>query len=152
MADSTSSEIYSMRTRDKLIFFAIGIYFGIVISKSEAISWFRIQEMFRFQSFHMYGLLMSGVITGALSLKVIRSLKLKTIKGEPLELEPKDTKPWKGYLLGGSCFGLGWAFTGACPGPLYTLIGTGLTVMVVPLLFAFVGAWTYGYFKPKLPH
>lgn len=138
--------------RDKIIFVALGIYFGIVISKSEAISWFRIQEMFRFQSFHMYGLLMSGVVTAAFCLKVIRSLNIKTIDGTEIEVPPKETGPWKGYLLGGSCFGIGWAFTGACPGPLYTLIGSGLTVMIVPLFFALVGAWTYGYLKPKLPH
>lgn len=147
-----SPSTYTMSLRNKLIFIAIGIYFGIVISKSEAISWFRIQEMFRFQSFHMYGLLMSGVVTAALSLKIIRTFKIKTIDGEPIEVAPKETKPWKAYLLGGACFGIGWAFTGACPGPLYTLIGTGLTIMAVPLLFAFVGAWTYGYLKPKLPH
>ncbi len=138
--------------RDKLIFLALGIYFGIVISKSEAISWFRIQEMFRFQSFHMYGLLFSGVITAAICLKIIRSLGLKTIQGEPAVLAPKDSSTWRNYLLGGTCFGIGWAFTGACPGPLYTLIGTGLTVMIVPLCFAFLGAWTYGYLKPRLPH
>lgn len=143
---------YKMPVRDKIIFIVIGIYFGIVISKSEAISWFRIQEMFRFHSFHMYGLLMSGVITAALSLKVIRSLNIKTIDGKEIVVEPKDMKPWRAYLLGGTCFGVGWALTGACPGPLYTLVGTGLTVMIVPLFFAFVGAWTYGYLKPKLPH
>lgn len=143
---------YKMSLRDKIIFIAIGIYFGIVISKSEAISWFRIQEMFRFQSFHMYGLLMSGVLTAAVSLRIIRTFNIKTIDGNEINVEPKDMKPWRGYLLGGSCFGVGWALTGACPGPLYTLVGTGLTVMIVPLLFAFAGAWTYGYFKPKLPH
>lgn len=141
-----------MSVRDVIIFIVIGIYFGIVISKSEAISWFRIQEMFRFQSFHMYGLLMMGVITAALSLKLIRSFSIKTIDGAPIEVAPKDDTIWKAYLLGGTCFGVGWAFTGACPGPLYTLIGTGMTIMIVPLFFAFVGAWTYGYFKSKLPH
>lgn len=141
-----------MSTRDKILFVAIGIYFGIVLAKSEAISWFRIQEMFRFQSFHMYGIMISAIFTAALSLKLLRSFSVKTIDGEKIELAPKDTKPWKAYLLGGTCFGIGWAFTGACPGPLYILIGTGLTIMIVPLCFAFIGAWTYGYLKPKLPH
>jgi uncharacterized membrane protein YedE/YeeE len=142
----------TLSLRDKLVFIVLGIYFGIVISKSEAISWFRIQEMFRFQSFHMYGLLFSAILTAAVSLKIIRNLNLKDINGREIAVEDKDRSVWKSYLLGGMCFGIGWALTGACPGPLYTLIGTGMTVMIVPLFFALVGAWTYGYLKPKLPH
>lgn len=149
MTDSSKS---SLSIRDKLIFVLMGIYFGIVISKSEAISWFRIQEMFRFQSIHMYGLLCSAILTAAFSLKVIRSLNLKDVNGREIVVDEKDKTVWKSYLLGGMCFGIGWALTGACPGPLYTLIGTGMTVMIVPLFFALVGAWTYGYLKPKLPH
>ena len=141
-----------LTARDKLVFILLGVYFGIVISKSEAISWFRIQEMFRFQSFYMYGLLISAILTAAISLKILRSLNLKDISGREIVVEEKDKTVWKSYLFGGLCFGVGWALTGACPGPLYTLIVTGMTVMIVPLFFALVGAWTYGYLKPKLPH
>ncbi|MBK6909385.1 MAG: YeeE/YedE family protein [bacterium] len=143
---------FKLSLRQTIIYLALGIYFGIIISKSEAISWFRIQEMFRFHSFHMYGLLMGGVVTAAFCLKLIRSFGIKNIDGEAIEVPPKETETWKAYLLGGACFGIGWAFTGACPGPLYTLVGTGMTIMLVPLFFALVGAWTYGYLRPKLPH
>ena len=132
----------------KYLFF--GILFGIILVKAEVISWFRIQEMFRLQSFHMYGVIGSAVAVGALSVFLIKKFKLKTIYGEPIEFVPKKYN--KGNIYGGLLFGFGWAMTGACPGPLFAQIGTGATVIIVTLLSAIAGTWVYGYFRPKLPH
>lgn len=127
-----------------------GVLFGILLVKSEVISWFRIQEMFRLQSFHMYGVLGSAVITGIISVWLLKKFKAKTLQGEPIILQPK--KFTKGQIYGGLLFGFGWAITGACPGPLYAQIGTGATVVVVTLLSAIAGTWLYGLLKEKLPH
>lgn len=129
-----------------------GIFFGFVLIKSEVVSWFRIQEMFRFDSIHMYGVLASAIVVGAISIKIINRLKLSDIDGNPMELEPKDNTLTRRYIIGGLLFGLGWALTGACPGPLYVLSGSGLLIMLVPLLSAIAGAWAYGWLRPKLPH
>lgn len=126
-----------------------GILFGIILVKSEAISWFRIQEMFRLQSFHMYGLIGSAIIVGMLSIFIIKKFKIKTIDGENIHFEKKKFN--KGQIYGGLLFGFGWALTGACPGPLFALIGNGATVIIVTLFSAIVGTWVYGYFKEKLP-
>ena len=128
----------------------MGIFFGILITKAEVISWFRIQEMFRFQSFHMYGIMGSAVAVGMLSVFIIKRFKLKTIHGEEIKIEPK--KYHKGYFAGGTIFGLGWAMTGACPGPLYALVGNGFTVMFVAIFFAVLGTFTYGLVRHRLPH
>ena len=128
----------------------VGIIFGIVFVKSEVISWFRIQEMFRLQSFHMYGIIGSAVIIGMISILIIKKFNIKTIYGEPIKIRPKTFD--KGQIYGGLLFGFGWALTGACPGPLYALIGTGVTVIAVTLLSAIFGTWCYGYFRDKLPH
>ena len=128
----------------------VGILFGIVFVKAEIISWFRIQEMFRFESFHMYGVIGSAVVVGMISVFVIKKFNIKTIYGEPIKITPKVFN--KGNIYGGLLFGMGWALTGACPGPLYAQIGTGVTVVVVTLLSAIIGTWFYGYFKDKLPH
>ena len=128
----------------------VGILFGIVFVKAEIISWFRIQEMFRFESFHMYGVIGSAVVVGMISVFVIKKFNVKTIYGEPIKITPKVFN--KGNIYGGLLFGMGWALTGACPGPLYAQIGTGVTVVVVTLFSAIVGTWFYGYFKDKLPH
>lgn len=128
----------------------VGLLFGIVFIKAEIISWYRIQEMFRFQSFHMYGVIGSAVIVGALSVFIIKKFKLKTIYGEQVEFH--DKKFNKGQIIGGLLFGFGWAITGACPGPIFAQIGSGTTVMVVTLFFAIVGTWVYGYFRDQLPH
>lgn len=133
-----------------LKYLIIGIVFGIVFVKSEVISWFRIQEMFRLQSFHMYGIIGSAVITGIISVFFIKKLNIKTIYGEPIRIAPKMFN--KGQIYGGLIFGLGWAMTGACPGPLFAQIGTGATVVAVPLLSAIAGTWVYGKFRDKLPH
>jgi len=128
----------------------VGALFGIVLVKSEVVSWFRIQEMFRLQSFHMYGVIGSAVVTGIISVWLIKKFKIKTIYGEPIELHPKQFN--KGQIYGGLLFGAGWALTGACPGPLYALIGTGATVIIITLLSAIAGTWVYGRLREKLPH
>lgn len=128
----------------------VGIAFGIVFLKAEIISWFRIQEMFRFQSFHMYGVIGSAVMVGMISVWLIKKTGMKTIYGENIEFHPKKFN--KGQIYGGLMFGLGWAITGACPGPLFALIGSGATVILVTLLSAIAGTWTYGLLREKLPH
>ena len=132
-------------------YIATGIILGIVLVKSEAVSWYRIFEMFRFESFHMYGIIGSAVITGVLLIQVSRRLKIKNINGTPIELAPKNKSNYR-YLFGGILFGLGWALTGACPGPIFTLIGTGLFSMIIVLFAAVVGTFVYGILKNKLPH
>jgi len=128
----------------------IGILFGFVFTKAEVISWFRIQEMFRLESFFMYGVIGSAIFTAMISILIIRKFKIKTINGEPIKLA--DKKFNKGNIYGGLIFGLGWAMTGACPGPLFAQIGTGATVIAVTLLSAILGTWVYGKFRDKLPH
>lgn len=127
-----------------------GILFGITLTKAEVISWFRIQEMFRLQSFHMFGVIGSAVMVGALSVFIIKKLKIKTIYGEEIDLHPKSFN--KGQVIGGLLFGFGWAMTGACPGPLFAQIGSGATVIIVSLLSAIAGTWVYGLLRDKLPH
>jgi uncharacterized membrane protein YedE/YeeE len=134
------------------VVFALGVYFGIVLVKSEAVSWFRIQEMFRFDSFHMYGILGSAVLVAGLSLIAIRRLGLTDPAGRPARIGPRDAGRTRSRLAGGFVFGCGWALLGACPGPIYALIGTGATVLVVALASAVAGAWAYGHLRPKLPH
>jgi uncharacterized protein len=131
-------------------FLALGIIFGFILIKAEVISWFRIQEMFRFQSFHMYGIICSAIVVGLISVQIIKRFNVKTTSGEPIKIEPKKFN--KGNIIGGFMFGLGWAMTGACPGPLYALIGSGLLVVAVVLLSAVFGTYVYGVIKDKLPH
>ncbi len=135
-----------------LIYLAVGIYFGIVLVRSEVVSWFRIQEMFRFQAFHMYGIIGSAVVVAALSIQIIKRLGITTVTGEPIVLSPKVWGTGTRYWLGGTIFGLGWALLGACPGPIFALLGSGVTVMVVALAAALLGTWTYGLLRPRLPH
>ena len=135
----------------KLIkYFIAGTFFGFVLIKSEVVSWFRIQEMFRFQSFHMYGVMMSAMAVGITSVFLIKKFKAKTISGEEIKIETKKFT-W-GNVFGGFIFGLGWALTGACPGPLYALVGAGVYVMAVALLAAVFGTYIYGMIRNKLPH
>jgi uncharacterized membrane protein YedE/YeeE len=133
-----------------LKYLIVGILFGIVFVKAEIISWFRIQEMFRLQSFHMYGIIGSAVMVGAISVFLIKKFKIKTLGGEEIKIEPKTFN--KGQIYGGLMFGIGWAMTGACPGPLYAQIGYGASVVIVVLLSAILGTWVYGKFRDKLPH
>ena len=127
-----------------------GILFGILLVKSEVISWYRIQEMFRLQSFHMYGVIGSAVVTGIISILLIKKFNIKTIYGEKIIITSKKFD--KGQIFGGLIFGFGWAITGACPGPLYAQIGTGATVIIITLLSAIAGTWFYGLIREKLPH
>lgn len=127
-----------------------GIVFGIILVKSEVISWYRIQEMFRLQSFHMYGIIGSAVVVGIISVWLIKKFKVKTIHGEPISLPQKPYH--KGVIYGGIIFGLGWALTGACPGPLFALAGAGYSVMIIALLSAVAGTYVYGLIRKKLPH
>jgi uncharacterized membrane protein YedE/YeeE len=133
-----------------LKYFAAGILFGIILVKSEVVSWFRIQEMFRFQSFHMYGVIGSAIVVGIISIQLIKIFRIKSIHGEPIELHPKPFN--KGQVFGGLLFGFGWALTGACPGPLYALIGSGALVIIVALGSAIAGTWVYGLLRARLPH
>lgn len=127
-----------------------GLLFGILLVKSEVISWFRIQEMFRLKSFHMYGVIGSAVATGMLSVWLIKKYKVKTIYGEPIVLPSKKFN--KGQVYGGLLFGAGWALTGACPGPLFAQVGAGATVIIVSIVSAIAGTWVYGHVREKLPH
>jgi len=135
-----------------LPYFLLGGAFGFVLIEAEVVSWFRIQEMFRFEAFHMYGIIGAAVITAALSLAAIKRLGLRGVDGQRLALEPKALGSGVRYLAGGTMFGLGWALTGACPGPLVALVGSGVPVMLVAVLSALAGTWTYGLLRPKLPH
>lgn len=129
-----------------------GMYFGFVLVKSEVVSWFRIQEMFRFQDFHMYGIIGSAIIVGIISIQIIKWYNIPDIEGNPISIPPTDTSQWKRYIIGGTLFGLGWALLGACPGPIFALLGTGLTIMLVPIATAIFGTWLYGVVRNKLPH
>jgi uncharacterized membrane protein YedE/YeeE len=131
-------------------YLAVGILFGIVFVKAEIVSWFRIQEMFRLQSFHMYGVIGSAIITAALSVWLIKKFRIRTIYGEPITFHNKKFN--KGQVYGGLLFGFGWALTGACPGPLFAQLGMGITVVLVIILSAIAGTWIYGKFRDRLPH
>ena len=133
-----------------LKYLVLGTFFGIILVKAEIISWFRIQEMFRLQSFHMYGVIGSAVVVGIISVWLIKKFKVRTIYGEPIQLPSKKFN--KGQVYGGLLFGFGWALTGACPGPLFAQIGSGATVIIITLLSAIAGTWVYGYLRDKLPH
>ena len=127
-----------------------GIVFGVVFVKSEIISWFRIQEMFRFESFHMYGVIGTAVVVGAISVMLIKRFQARTIYGEPIVIHPKEFN--KGQIFGGLLFGLGWAITGACPGPLFAQIGAGFGAITITFLSAVAGTWVYGAVRERLPH
>ncbi|MEY8869198.1 DUF6691 family protein [Meridianimaribacter flavus] len=134
-----------------LKFLLVGIFFGIVLVKSEAVSWYRIYEMFKFESFHMYGIIGSAVVTGILLLQIAKILKLKNIEGTQVNVPKKDMGLTR-YIVGGSIFGLGWALSGACPGPMYILVGTGVFSMLIVIAAAIFGTYIYGVLKDKLPH
>jgi len=134
-----------------LKFILAGILFGIIMSKSEAISWYRMQEMFRFQSFHMYGLMGTAVVLGSIAVFLIKKFYVKDYTGSPIVIQDKD-KSFARYMLGGTIFGLGWALTGACPGPMFVNIGHGYFGMLVVIFGALIGTFLYGVFKNKLPH
>lgn len=133
-----------------LKYLVVGVLFGVVFVKAEVVSWFRIQEMFRLQSFHMYGIIGSAVVVGLVSVWLIKKFNIKTIDGKPIAFSVKTFN--KGQIYGGLLFGFGWAITGACPGPLFAQIGTGATVIAITLLSAIAGTWVYGWLRDRLPH
>jgi uncharacterized membrane protein YedE/YeeE len=147
---SVSSEANTNAWYTNLKYTVFGMAFGIVLVKGEVVSWFRIQEMFRLQSFHMYGVIGSALMVGIISVWLIKRFKIKSLSGEKIEFLPRPFS--KGQIYGGLLFGLGWALTGACPGPVYAQIGSGFTVVIVTLLSAITGVWVYGLFREKLPH
>lgn len=128
----------------------LGIFFGFILVKTEVISWFRIQEMFRLQSFHMYGVIGTAVLVGAISVAIIKRFHIKTIEGETVRLPKRKFQ--KGQIIGGLLFGFGWAITGACPGPIYAQIGAGFPAVIITLFSAIAGTWVYGYLRDRLPH
>ena len=135
------------------VYLLVGIFFGVILIKSEVACWFRIQEMFRFQSFHMYGIIGSAIAVSALSILLLKKLGWKSLSGDPIQIPPKEMKPGAvRYWLGGTIFGMGWALTGACPGPIYALIGSGVTVFIVAMASALLGTWVYALSRPNLPH
>jgi uncharacterized membrane protein YedE/YeeE len=144
--NSSTAENFS----SNLKYVMVGIFFGIVFVKAEIVSWFRIQEMFRLDSFHMYGVIGTAVVVATISTLIIKKFKIKTIAGE--EVVFSERKFDKGNIIGGLCFGFGWALTGACPGPMYGLVGSGFLVFVIALLSAVAGTYIYGAFRDKLPH
>ncbi|WP_133274496.1 DUF6691 family protein [Hymenobacter radiodurans] len=133
-----------------LKYLVLGVVFGLILTKSEAVSWFRIQEMFRFQSFHMYGIMVTAVLVGLISIQLIKRYHLKSINGEPIAIA--DKKYSHGTWIGGIIFGVGWAITGACPGPLFAQLGSGVAAATVMILAALAGTWTYSALREKLPH
>ena len=134
-----------------LKYLIVGIFFGIIMTKSEIISWYRIQEMFRFDSFHMYGIIGTAISLGMLGIFLIKKLKVKNVYGEDIVFTDKNRSIPR-YLIGGIIFGLGWAVTGVCPGPVFVLLGHGYTIFLVTLLSAVIGTFVYGLLRDKLPH
>ena len=141
-----------MRAKDLITFFILGIFFGFILMKAEVISWFRIQEMFFFDSFHMYGVIGSAIVVGALGILWIKKSNVKDSDGNPITIPPKDPSQVTRYIVGGSIFGLGWSLIGACPAPMFTLVGAGATVFVVPILTAILGTYVYGMVRHQIPH
>ncbi len=137
-----------MRT---LVYLGIGILFGITMFKSEAASWFRIYEMFTFDSFHMYGIIGTALIIGVITIQLIKKFQIPSFYGEKIIFTSKE-KGWKRYLIGGVIFGLGWALAGACPGPMFTLLGAGFFPILIVIIAATLGTFLYGLLKDKLPH
>lgn len=129
----------------------LGVLFGITLTKAEIVSWFRIYEMFKFQSFHMYGVIGSAVVLGIIITRIIKVRKMKSISGDPIDIPPKKFS-YPRYLIGGTIFGLGWALTGACPGPMFILVGNGYLVVLVAIASGLLGTYVYGLMRHKLPH
>ena len=155
--DISSQPVVSARTPVQtasalVAYLLLGTAFGVALTKSEVVSWFRIQEMFRFQSPRMYEIIASAVLAATVSLALIKRLEVRTLCGDPIEIPPKKLGYGVSYLVGGTIFGLGWALTGACPGPLFALVGNGLTVMAAAIASALAGTWLYGVLRRRLPH
>ena len=151
-ADNVADPARSWSGITWLAYFLLGVCFGITLTQSEVLSWFRIQEMFRFQSPRMYEIIAAAIMVAAASIALIKRLGLKTLAGELIMIPPKSLGLGVRYAVGGTIFGLGWALVGACPGPLFALLGNGVTVMIVSIGSALAGTWLYGFLKPHLPH
>lgn len=150
IADCAAETDRPSRPLQLLTFFAVGLMFGLVLTKAEVTSWVRMQEMFQFQSFHLYGVIGSAIITAALGVQLLRRSGIKSRSGQPIIW--KKINFHKGQIFGGSLFGVGWALTGACPGPIFATIGSGHSVFIVILVSALAGTWTYGWLRNRLPH
>lgn len=150
VCDAPNSQVDGEKGLQLIKYLIIGVIFGIVFVKGEIISWFRIQEMFRLQSFYMYGVIGSAIVTGIVSIQIIKYFGIKTINRETIIIPKKEFR--KGQIIGGFIFGLGWALTGACPGPLFAQIGSGFSVILVTFISALAGTWLYGRFSHKLPN
>jgi hypothetical protein len=150
--EDVRSASVAIRPKYLVVYLLLGIAFGIVLTRSEVVSWFRIQEMFRFQSFRMYGIIGSAIATAAAFVELIKRVKLKSVSGEIIAIPRKELGSGVRYAVGGAIFGLGWALTGACPGPLFALNGDGISVMIVAVLSALAGTWVYAWLRPRLPH
>jgi len=138
--------------KDFLKYLSAGTLFGFLLMKSEVVSWFRIQEMFRFDSIHMYGIIGLAILVGMISVQIIKRNNVKDLEGKPITIPPKDPSQLSRYIIGGSLFGLGWALLGACPGPMFALLGGGVTIIIVPILAAMAGTYVYGLLRTSLPH
>lgn len=143
--------VSTTQTRGLVRYLLLGTFFGLVLIKSEVVSWYRIQEMFRFGSFHMYGVFLTAIPTAMLSVALIKRLRVRAVTGDPITFTLKAPARYR-YLVGGTLFGLGWGLTGACPGPIAALIGGGASVFLVVLLSAVAGTWVYGVLRSRLPH
>jgi hypothetical protein len=141
-----------IRSAELAKYLAVGAALGIVLVKTEVVSWYRIQEMFRFQSFHMFGVLGSAMLTALISVEILKRTNARTISGEPISIPPKELGKGHRYWIGGVIFGLGWALSGACPGPVFALVGSGATAYIAVGIAALVGTWTYGLLRPHLLH
>lgn len=133
-------------------YFIVGVVFGVILTKGEIISWFRMQEMFRFQGFYMFGVFATALPTAILTVQLLKRQQLRALTGEPIATVPKTLGTGRRYVFGGVLFGIGWALTGACPGPLFALLGSGVPVMIAVIVSALLGTWTYGVLRPRLPH
>lgn len=135
----------------QVIYLLVGVVFGIIMYKSEAASWFRIYEMFRLESFHMYGIIGTALVFGILFVFIIKRFRIKSFNGESIYIQPKE-KSFTRYIVGGTLFGLGWALVGACPGPIFVLLGAGFLPVIIVLISAILGTFVYGLLREKLPH
>ena len=151
-ADADAGRASKFSVLDFAVYLLIGTFFGIILIKSEVVSWFRIQEMFRFDSFHMYGIIGSAVVVAGISVQVIKRMGIRSLRGDAIVMPPKVWGKGVRYWLGGTIFGLGWALLGACPGPMFALIGGGFSVMLVALTAALAGTYAYSFLRPRLPH
>lgn len=148
-----TKELASSSIHAQLLYVGVGILLGVVFVKSEVLSWYRIQEMFRFQGLHMYGVISSALVVAAVSVQVLHRLRVRTLDRHVIVIPPKQMTPRAvRYWMGGTIFGLGWALLGACPGPLFALLGAGVTSMIVAIVSALAGTWLYGALQPRLPH